>query len=100
MRVRIFEVRLIAAALTGLWTLAAVLVLLAYRPGGPVDYLVGSTATLPIAISLAALLWPPVARGRPWFVAIMWLGLGRGRLLVPSIVGRVKQLMGCGPRRL
>ncbi|HYX10700.1 MAG TPA: hypothetical protein VE817_01890, partial [Candidatus Acidoferrum sp.] len=86
MRVRIFEVRLIAAALTGLWTLTAVLVLLAYRPGGPVDQLVGATATLPIAISLAALRWPPVARGGRWFVAIVWVGLASGLLLVPSIL--------------
>ena len=64
MRVRIFEVRLIAAALTGLWTLTAVLALLAYRPGGPVDQLFGATATFPIVISLAALTRRKHARRR------------------------------------
>src|SRR5207244_4325268 len=41
MRVRSFELRLIGAALTVLWTLAAGLVLLGYRPGGPIDLAVG-----------------------------------------------------------
>ena len=100
MRVRIFEVRLIAAALTGLWTLTAVLVLLAYRPGGPVDQLVGATATLPIAISLAALRWPPVARGGRWFVTIVWVGLASGLLLVPSILDVGRQLVAGGPQTL
>jgi hypothetical protein len=100
MRVRIFEVRLLAAGLTGLWTLAAVLVLLAYRPGGPVDELVGATATLPIAIGLAALRWPPVARSPRWFAGIVWLGLATALVLVPSIVEVGRQLVAGGPQTL
>ena len=37
MRARRFELRLLGSALVGAWGLAAVLVLLAYRPGGPLD---------------------------------------------------------------
>ena len=36
-RVRKFELRLIAAGLVACWTLTALIVLLGYRPGGPVD---------------------------------------------------------------
>ena len=39
MRVRRFELRLVAGALVAGWTIAAVLVLLGYRPGGPLDLL-------------------------------------------------------------
>ena len=44
MRVRAFELRLIAVALVVCWSVAAGLVLLAYRPGGPLDLIVGLTA--------------------------------------------------------
>src|SRR5437016_551069 len=40
MRVRMFGLRVLAAVLSGLWTIAAALVLLGYRPGGPIDGLV------------------------------------------------------------
>ena len=63
MRVRAFELRLIAIALVACWSVAAGLVLLAYRPGGPLDVIVGLTAMTPIAIALAGAIWPPVARG-------------------------------------
>ena len=47
MRVRAFELRLIAVALVACWAVAAGLVLLAYRPGGPFDIVVGLTAMTP-----------------------------------------------------
>jgi hypothetical protein len=100
MRVRLFELRLLAVALTGLWTIAAGLVLLGYRPGGPIDLLVGVAATTPIAISLTAVVWPPAVRGARAFAGIMWLGLGAALLLVPSIGGIFGQLVGRGPQTL
>jgi hypothetical protein len=100
MRVRIFEARLIAALLAGLWTLTAGLVLLAYQPGGPVDRLVGAAGMLPVAISIAALRWPPVARGSRAFAAITWLGLATTLLLVPSIVDVLNQLLSGGRQTL
>ena len=49
MRVRKFELRLVGAALVAGWVVAAGLVLVAYRPGGPLDVLVGLTMIVPIA---------------------------------------------------
>ena len=63
MRVRAFELRIIAVALVVCWSVAAALVLLAYRPGGPFDVIVGLTAMTPIAIALTGAIWPPVTRG-------------------------------------
>jgi hypothetical protein len=95
-RVRLFGLRLIAATLSALWTLAAALVLLGYRPGGPFDLLVGLAAAGPVLIGLAALAWPPVARGDRAFSGIVWLGLAAALVLVPSIGGIVAQLTGRG----
>ena len=100
MRVRAFELRLIAVALVVCWSVAAALVLLAYRPGGPLDLLVGLLALTPIAIALAGAIWPPVARGDVAFPAIVWLGILALLCLVPSIMGVVNQLLAFGSRTL
>ena len=100
MRVRTFELRLLAAVLTTLWTIAAGLVLLGYRPGGPIDLLVGIVAASPIPISLAGLIWPPAARGDRAFAGVVWLGLGAVLLLIRSIAGVAAQLLARGPQTL
>ena len=100
MRVRAFELRLIAIALVACWSVAAGLVLLAYRPGGPLDVIVGLTALTPIAIALAGAIWPPVARGDVAFPAIVALGVLALLCLVPSIAGVVTQLLTYGSRTL
>ncbi len=100
MRVRAFELRLIAVALVVCWSVAAGLVLLAYRPGGPLDLVVGVLALTPIGISLAGVIWPPVARGDVAFPAIVWLGILALLCLVPSITGVVNQLLTFGSRTL
>jgi hypothetical protein len=100
MRVRTFELRLLAVVLVICWAIAAALVLLAYRPGGPLDLLVGLTAMTPIAIALAAVVWPPVARGEVAFPAVVWLGILAILCLVPSITGVVTQLLAYGSRTL
>lgn len=100
MRVRTFELRLVAAGLTALWFLAALYVVLGYRPGGPIDGLVGAAAGLPMAIALAAVFWPPVTRNDRAFALIVWLGLAAGLLLVPSIGGVLNQLLARGPQTL
>jgi hypothetical protein len=99
-RVRTIEVRILAAALTGLWLAAFGLILVGYRPGGPVDILVGVAAAGPILIAVGALLWPPVARGDRAFALIAWLALGAMLLLIPSLGGLVSQLTGRGPQTL
>jgi hypothetical protein len=99
-RVRLFELRLIALALVAAWAVAAVLVLLAYRPGGPLDVLVGVTMLVPIGIAALAVKWPPVARGAGAFPLMIALGLGSLLVLVPSIAGLVDQLQLLGSRTL
>lgn len=99
-RVRTFELRLIAAALSAGWTLTAFLVLLAYRPGGPLDMVVGLAAGLPILVAVAGLVWPPVARGGRAFAGLVWLGLGTLLVLVPSMGGVLGQILARGPQTL
>jgi hypothetical protein len=99
-RVRTFELRLIAAGLTACWTLTAGIVLLGYRPGGPVDVVVGLAAGGPVAIALAGLLWPPSTHGATAFAAMVWLGLGSLLVLVPSIVDVSDQLVQGGAQTL
>jgi hypothetical protein len=94
------ELRILSAALVGLWLAAFGLILLGYRPGGPVDILVGVASAGPILIAVCALLWPPVARGDRAFASIAGLGLGAMLLLVPSLAGLLSQLVGRGPQTL
>jgi len=100
MRVRIFGLRLIAAALSAAWTLTAALVLLVYRPGGPLDLIVGAAAGVPALVAVLGLAWPPVARGDRAFSAVVWLGLGSLLVLLPSIGGVLNQLLARGPQTL
>jgi hypothetical protein len=99
-RVRTFELRLIALSLAASWALAAGLVLLAYHPGGPIDLLVGLATGLPIIVALAGFIWPPVARGDRAFSALVWLGLAALLVIAPSIVGLLSQLLARGPQTL
>ena len=84
-RVRQFELRLLAVALTILWAAGGGLVLIAYRPGGPVDVLVGVAASLPLIVSVASIVWPPLVRSDRGATGVFWLGLAAGLLLLPSI---------------
>ncbi len=99
-RVRTIQLRVMGVALAALWLAAFGLVLLGYRPGGPVDILVGLAAIGPMLVALAAVVWPPVARGGRAFAGIAWLALGAMLLLVPSLAGLVTQLTGRGPQTL
>jgi hypothetical protein len=96
----VVELRLLASALTALWSITAGLIVIGYRPGGPIDLLVGFAAIPPILIALAGGIWPPVARGDRAFASIAWLGLGAMLLLIPSIVGLIGQLQARGPQTL
>ena len=100
MRVRILELRLIALALLASWTLAGVLVLLGYRPGGPIDLLVGGSATLPAFVAFAAFRWPPLVRGQGSFSGLVWLGFGSLLVLVPAIGILLGQLLTRSPQTL
>jgi hypothetical protein len=99
-RVRTIELRILAVTVAVLWLAAFVLVLLGYRPGGPVDILVGLAMIGPVLVAGAAVLWPPVARGDRAFAGIAWLALASILLLVPSLAGLVTQLTSRGPQTL
>ena len=99
-RVRTYELRLIALTLAGCWVVAAALVLIAYRPGGPIDVAVGAAAILPALIALAGVRWPPVARGQRAFAAMLWLAAGSLLVLVPSIADVTSQLGARGVQTL
>lgn len=100
MRVRAIELRILGTVLAGLWLVAFGLILVGYRPGGPVDIVVGLAAVGPLVVALSAVVWPPVARSPRAFAAMAWLGLAAVLLLVPSIAGLVTQLEGRGPQTL
>lgn len=99
-RVRVIELRIMGAILVGLWLATFALILFGYRPGGPVDLLVGLAAAGPILVALVAVRWPPVARSPRAFAALSWLAIGAMLMLVPSIAGLVSQLQGRGPQTL
>jgi hypothetical protein len=86
--------------LAAAWAVAAALVLLAYRPGGPFDVAVGVTMLIPIGIAVAAVRWPPVARGSGAFPLMVALGVGALLVLLPSIGGVANQLQALGSQTL
>ena len=100
MRVRTFELRLIALVLVGCWTLAAGLVLIGYRPGGPIDIAVGLAALAPAAVAFVGVIWPPVARGDRAFAGMVSLAAGSLLVLVPSIADITGQLGARGVQTL
>jgi hypothetical protein len=85
--------RLLAAALTVLWAAGGGVVLIAYRPGGPLDLLVGVTALLPLLVSVASVVWPPLVRSDRGSAGVFWLGLVAGLLLIPSIASVTAQVL-------
>jgi hypothetical protein len=100
MRVRRLGLRLIGLALACAWGLAAALILLAYRPGGPLDVIVGVTMLLPLAIAIAGVIWPPLARREVTHALIVALGLATLLVLLPSIGGVLNQLQAYGSQTL
>jgi hypothetical protein len=95
-RVRLLEIRLLAVGLAALWAAAAGLLLVGYRPGGPADILVGLAALAPLAVAIAAVAWPPAARGGLTFRSIAALGVATAIVLLPALAGLVRQLLERG----
>lgn len=100
MRTRRFELRLLAVALVIAWGTAAGLVLVAYRPGGPLDLVVGLAMVAPIVIALLAVRWPPVVRGGGAFPLMIALGTLSLLVLLPSIGGVLNQILALGSQTL
>jgi len=99
-RVRLIQLRILGAALTACWLAAFVLVLAGYRPGGPLDLVVGLAAIGPMLVAITAVRYPPIARDERAFAGTVWLGIVAVLLLVPSLAGLVTQLTGRGPQTL
>lgn len=93
MRVRLFELRLLAVALSVLWAAAGGVVLIAYRPGGPWDLPVGISALLPLLVSVAAIVWPPLVTSNRGTAGVFWVGLIAGLLLIPSVAEVTAQVL-------
>lgn len=74
--------------------------MLGYRPGGPLDLVVGIAAALPAVVAIVAFLRPPVVRGSAAFAGVVWLGLGAALLLIPSIGGIIGRVARPGPQTL
>jgi hypothetical protein len=99
-RVRTFELRLIGVVVAACWAAAAGLVLVGYRPGGPLDIAVGVASLLPAIVAATGVLWPPVARGDRAFAAMVWLAAGTLLVLVPSIADVAGQIGSGGVQTL
>ena len=65
MRVRAIELRILAMVLVVLWFVVFGLVLIGYRPGGPIDLAVGLAAIGPILIALVGGALAAGRAGRP-----------------------------------
>ncbi len=100
MRVRRLGLRLIALSLVAAWGVAAALVLIAYRPGGPLDVAVGITMLLPLGIAIAGVAWPPLARREVTHALIVALGVASLLVLLPSIGGVWNQVQAYGSQTL
>ena len=74
--------------------------LLSYRPGGPLDLIVGLTMVIPVAVAICAVAWPPVTRGDRGNAAVVCLGIGALLCLIPSIGGLIGQLVSQGAQTL
>ncbi len=96
MRVRRFELRFLAVVIAALWMATFALVAVSYRPGGPVDPVVGGLFAIPTLIACAAVPWPPAARGDRTFPFIGWLGGATVLVLAPSLAGLYRQIESQG----
>ena len=100
MRTRTIELRITAALLTVLWSLGALYILLGYRPGGPIDIVVGLVAVAPTAVAAAGIAWPPLVRGERTFIGVISLGIGAILLLIPSTGSVLNQVVNGGAQTL
>ena len=84
MRVRRFELRLVGAALVVGWTVAAGLVLLAYRPGGPLDAKLKVPGE-PCDLACVLILAGGVHRSLPAGTRVMLTGMSIHNRVAPNV---------------
>jgi hypothetical protein len=92
LRVRALWLRLMAVSITALWAATALALLLAYRPGGPIDPAVAVGPAIAMIAAGAAVAWPPVVRHR--LAAKVLAGLAGLTILVlaPSLADLLASL--------
>jgi hypothetical protein len=79
---------------------SAAVVLVGYRPGGPLDIAVGLASAAPILVAAVAIAWPPVVRGSGAYAGVVWLGVAAALLIIPSLVGIAGRIGSGGPQTL
>jgi hypothetical protein len=99
-RVRQFELRLLAIGLTVLWAAGGGIVLIGYRPGGPLDVLVGIAASTPLLVAVAPIVWPPLVTSNRGSAGVFWIGILAGLLLIPSLGSITAQVIAGGTEPL
>ena len=92
--------RLLAAILTGLWAVTAVVIATAYRPGGPVDIAVALACFVPVVIADAGAIWPPRKLSRTHRLALIWVWIAAVLFTIPVLYGIAATLASDGPQGL
>ncbi len=83
---RLLGLRLLASLLLALWAALGIIILTAYRPGGPLDLLPGIAALAPCVALAAAVVWPLDQSDRRLELATTWLGIGAVLLVTPLLL--------------
>jgi len=97
---RSLALRLLAALLLLLWVILAVAILVAYRPGGPADLLVGTAALFPAVVVAVSLIWPPADSDRRIRSVAIYLGLTSALLIAPLGLLVIDALLAGGRQSL
>lgn len=97
-RVRLLGLRVAAIIIAVLWAATTVALLVAYRPGGPIDPAVAIGPLIAALASTATVAWPPVARDRSAAGALAWVGILTILVLAPSLANLLGALPAPGAR--
>ncbi len=94
-----------AIGLLALWTGLFLVILIAYRPGGPWDAVVAAAAFAPVLIAAIAVVWPPMpdpGDHDTWRsqAAVVWLGLVALLLVGAMLVLEIRVLAAGGDQTL
>ena len=92
--------RLLAAILTGLWAVTAVVIAVAYRPGGPVDILVALACFVPVVIADAGVIWPAKKLNRTHRTLLIWVWIAALLFALPVLYGVFTTFTADGPQGL
>ncbi len=98
LRVRLLWLRVAAVTIAVLWAATTAALVVAYRPGGPIDPAVAVGPLIATIASIAAVAWPPVARDRSAASALAWVGILTILVLAPSLANLLGTLPAPGTR--